>query len=200
MTQTLFLATGNPGKIRELQQLLQPLGLMIKTPQDQPVTMPEETGQTFVENAILKARAIAQQIDGAALADDSGLVVDALDGAPGIYSARYAGAQAEAAQNNAKLLQQMQTIPAAQRSAQFYCAIAVFRYADDPMPLVATGAWQGSILTEPSGEQGFGYDPLFYVPEHKMSAAALPSAVKQQCSHRAKALRALLPQLQMWLS
>lgn len=200
MTQTLFLATANPGKIREIQQLLQPLGLTIKTPQDQPVIMPEETGQTFVENAILKARAIAQQINGAALADDSGLVVDALGGAPGIYSARYAGTQADATQNNAKLLQQMQGVPAVKRGAQFYCAIAVFRYVDDPMPLVATGTWQGSILTEPNGEHGFGYDPLFHVPEHNMSAAALPSAVKQQCSHRAKAFHALLPQLQMWLS
>ena len=200
MVQSLFLATGNPGKITELKQLLQPLGVQIKTQQDQPVEMPEETGQTFIENAILKARAVAQQINGAALADDSGLVVDALVGAPGIYSARYAGAQADAAQNNAKLLQVMQPIAQAQRQAQFYCAIAVCRYVDDPMPLVATGAWQGRILTAPSGERGFGYDPLFYVPQFNMSAAALPANVKQQHSHRAKALQALMPQLQMWLS
>ena len=200
MTQSLFLASGNPGKIRELEQLLQPLGLHIKTQQDQAVVMPEETGQTFIENAIIKARAVAQQVNGAALADDSGLVVDALKGEPGIYSARYAGIPANATRNNDKLLQQMQNVPMPQRGAQFYCAIVVFRYVDDPMPLVATGTWQGRILTLPDGEQGFGYDPLFYVPELGMSAAALPPQVKQQHSHRAKALQALIPQLQMWLS
>jgi len=198
--QSLFLATRNLGKLNELKQVLQPLRLQIKTQRDHPVVMPEETAQTFIENALLKARVVAQQIGGAVLADDSGLVVDALDGAPGIYSARYAGEYTDEAQNNAKLLEQMNAIAPTRRGAQFYCAIVVYRYVDDPMPLVATGMWRGCILTEPSGEQGFGYDPLFYVPELNMSASALPPEVKQQYSHRAKALQALIPQLRIALS
>jgi len=198
--QSLFLATSNLGKLNELKQLLQPLGLQIKTQLEHPVVMPEETAQTFIENALLKARAVAHQIGGAVLADDSGLVVDALDGAPGIHSARYAGEYTDAAQNNTKLLKQMHAIAPKRRGAQLYCAIVVYRYVDDPMPLVATGIWRGYILTEPSGDNGFGYDPLFYVPELNMSASALPPEVKQQHSHRAKAFQALMPQLRIALS
>ena len=155
---------------------------------------PEETGLSFVENAILKARHAARLSGLPALADDSGLAVDALGGAPGIYSARYADGQGDAA-NNAKLLQALREVPEAQRSAQFVCALALVRHADDPLPIICEGLWQGRILQAPRGSNGFGYDPLFWVEERQCSSAELDKASKNQLSHRARAMQLLKQRL-----
>lgn len=155
---------------------------------------PEETGLTFIENAILKARHAARVSGLPALADDSGLAVDALGGAPGIYSARYADGQGDAA-NNAKLLDALSGIADEQRGAQFVCALALLRHAEDPLPILCEGLWQGRILHAPQGEHGFGYDPLFLVPEAGCSSAELPAAEKNRISHRARAMAQLLTRL-----
>ncbi len=182
---TVVLASGNAGKLRELGEVLAPLGVTL-TPQAA-FNVPEvnETGLSFVENAIIKARAAAQHSGLAAIADDSGLEVDYLDGAPGIYSARYSGTGDEG--NNARLLEELRDVPEAQRSARFQCVLVYMRHAADPTPLVCQASWEGSILRAPRGEHGFGYDPLFYVPEHQCSSAELPRALKNRISHRAKA-------------
>ena len=155
---------------------------------------PEETGLSFVENAILKARNAARVSGLPALADDSGLAVDALGGAPGIYSARYAGGGGDAA-NNAKLLDALRDVPDEQRTAQFVCALALVRHADDPLPILCEGLWHGSILHAARGEHGFGYDPLFWVPERECSSAELPPVEKNQLSHRARAMAQLRARL-----
>ncbi len=187
----LVLASHNAGKLAELQAMLggqvqiRPVGAFSSVE-------PEETGLSFVENAILKARHAARVSGLPALADDSGLAVDFLGGAPGIYSARYADGQGDAA-NNAKLLQALQDVPDAQRGAQFVCALALVRHAEDPLPILCEGLWHGSILRQPRGSQGFGYDPLFWVEERQCSSAELPSTEKNRISHRARAM-ALLKQ------
>ncbi len=187
----LVLASHNAGKLAELQAMLGgqvqvlPVGAFSSVE-------PEETGLSFVENAILKARHAARVSGLPALADDSGLAVDFLGGAPGIYSARYADGQGDAA-NNAKLLQALQDVPDAQRGAQFVCALALVRHAEDPLPILCEGLWHGSILRQPRGSQGFGYDPLFWVEERQCSSAELPSTEKNRISHRARAM-ALLKQ------
>jgi XTP/dITP diphosphohydrolase len=183
--QTVLLASGNPGKLRELGAVLAPLGVTLKPQADFNVTEVEESGLSFVENAIIKARAAAAHSGLPAVADDSGLEVDYLNGAPGIYSARYSGAGDAA--NNARLLQELQGAPEAQRSARFQCVLVYMRHALDPTPLVCQARWEGTILFAPCGEHGFGYDPLFYVPEHQCSAAQLPREIKNRISHRAKA-------------
>ena len=155
---------------------------------------PEETGLSFIENAILKARNAARISGLPALADDSGLAVDALGGAPGIYSARYADGQGDAA-NNAKLLLALQGLPAEKRSAQFVCCLALVRHADDPLPIICEGLWHGRILEQTEGEHGFGYDPLFWVPERNCSSAVLTPAEKNQLSHRARAMALLRERL-----
>ncbi|MGC8732302.1 MAG: RdgB/HAM1 family non-canonical purine NTP pyrophosphatase, partial [Halothiobacillaceae bacterium] len=155
----------------------------------------EETGLSFIENAILKARNAARHTGLAAIADDSGLEVDVLNGAPGIYSARYAGPGKGDAANNDKLLDALQGIPREARTARFQCVIAYLRHAEDPTPLVAQGTWEGRILEAPRGEHGFGYDPLFWVPTHECSSAELDAATKNALSHRGQAMRALLEQL-----
>lgn len=155
---------------------------------------PEETGLSFVENAILKARNAARISGLPALADDSGLAVDFLGGAPGIYSARYADGKGDAA-NNAKLLEALKDVPEAERGAQFVCVLALVRHADDPLPILCEGLWHGSILFEASGEHGFGYDPLFWVPERNCSSADLAPADKNQLSHRARAMALLRQRL-----
>lgn len=191
----VVLASSNAGKVREFSALLAGFGWEV-IPQDElEVIEAEETGLSFVENAILKARNAAEQTGLPALADDSGLVVDALNGQPGIYSARFAGKPGHSAANNARLLAELQGVPAAQRTARFRCCIVFVRNAADPVPLIAEADWEGRILEKASGQQGFGYDPLFYVPEHDCSAAELEPAEKNRISHRGQALKILTQRL-----
>ncbi len=187
----LVLASHNAGKLKELQAMLGD-SVRVRSVGEFSDVEPEETGLSFVENAILKARNAARLSGLPALADDSGLAVDHLGGAPGIYSARYADGQGDAA-NNAKLLQALDGVADAERGAQFVCALALVRHADDPLPILCEGLWQGRILHTPRGEQGFGYDPLFWVPERNCSSAELAPQDKNQISHRARAM-ALLKQ------
>ncbi|MGD8175837.1 RdgB/HAM1 family non-canonical purine NTP pyrophosphatase [Marinimicrobium sp. ARAG 43.8] len=193
--QTLVLASGNAGKLREFQQLLVDCGFNVQAQSDFDVTSAEETGLTFVENAILKARHASAATGYPALADDSGLAVDALDGRPGIYSARYAGPDASDADNNTKLLRELEGIPDAERGACYHCVLVLVRHADDPTPLIAQGEWRGRIRTAPAGHGGFGYDPLFQVPERECSAAELSKQEKAAISHRALATERLMQQL-----
>jgi XTP/dITP diphosphohydrolase len=195
----IVLASGNRKKLAELQHILATLDveLVPQTAFDMPEAV--EDGLSFVENAIIKARHACQLTGLPAIADDSGLEVDALDGAPGIFSARYSvmhgyaptGLHVDAA-NNALLLEQLHEVPKAKRTARFQCAIAMMRFPADPMPLVCQGSWEGFILTEASGTNGFGYDPLFYVPTHQCASAELPPATKNAISHRGQALQALV--------
>ena len=183
--QVVVLASGNAGKLREFGEVLAPLAVQLKSQAEFAVPEVEETGLCFVENAIIKARAAAQHCKLPAIADDSGLEVDYLAGAPGIHSARYSGKGDRA--NNAKLLQALAGVPEQQRSARFQCVLVYMRHALDPTPLVCQASWEGRILLQPRGEYGFGYDPLFYVPEHQCSSAELAPEVKNRISHRAKA-------------
>ena len=191
-TRRLVAATANAGKLRELRSLLAPTGFDVAGLDDLGIASPAETGATFIENALIKARAATDTAAIPALADDSGLVVPALDGAPGLYSARFAGAHADDAANNALLLQRLAERPAAQRDAYFYCAVVVLRHTGDPAPLVATAAWRGRILEAPRGSGGFGYDPLFLPDGESRTAAELPAADKQRMSHRGRAMAELL--------
>lgn len=190
----IVLASNNPGKLREIQALA--VGrpeLLLQS--DFAVPEVEETGLSFVENALLKARHAARYTGLPALADDSGLEVDALHGAPGIRSARYAHVGANDAENLQKLLQDLADIPEHRRRARFQCVVVYMEHAEDPTPLICQGTWEGRILTAPRGEHGFGYDPVFYVPTHHCSSAELPPAVKNSLSHRGKALRQLFAAL-----
>ncbi|KOC89699.1 XTP/dITP diphosphatase [Winslowiella iniecta] len=190
--QKVVLATGNPGKVRELADLLAAFGLDIVAQTDLGVESAEETGLTFIENAILKARHAAHITGLPAIADDSGLAVDALGGAPGIYSARYAGEDASDRQNLEKLLTALQDVPDEQRQAQFHCVLVYLRHAEDPTPLVFHGSWEGVITRAAAGEGGFGYDPIFSVPALGKTAAELTKEEKRALSHRGKALTLLL--------
>jgi XTP/dITP diphosphohydrolase len=183
--QTVVLASGNAGKLRELGEVLAPLGVTLRPQADFDVPEVAETGLSFVENAIIKARAAARHSGLPAIADDSGLEVDHLNGAPGIYSARFSGAGDKA--NNTRLLLELGDTPRALRSARFQCVLVYMRHALDPTPLVCQASWEGFILHEPRGDNGFGYDPLFYIPEHNCSSAQLPPELKNRISHRAKA-------------
>lgn len=190
----IVLASNNPGKLREIQALAAgKLELLLQS--DFAVPEVEETGLSFVENAILKARHAARHTGLPALADDSGLEVDALNGAPGIRSARYAGPGASDAENLQKLLQDLAEIPEHQRRARFQCVVVYMKHAEDPTPLICQGTWEGRILAAPRGENGFGYDPVFYVPTHHCSSAELLPAIKNTLSHRGKALRQLFTAL-----
>ncbi len=189
------LASGNRGKLAELQHALAPLGHELKPISDWTDHSPEETGDTFEANALIKARHAAARSGLPSLADDSGLAVDALNGAPGVYSARYAGDQASDADNNRKLLAALADVPPEQRGARFVCVIALVRSADDPSPLIARGEWKGHIADQPSGDGGFGYDPLFVDPQLQRSAAQLSREDKLARSHRGKAIADLLRQL-----
>ena len=191
----VVLASGNKGKLREINQLLEGLHISAVPQTQLGVTDVEETGLTFVENAILKARHAAQLTGLAAIADDSGIEVDALHGEPGIYSARYSGVDASDADNLRLLLDKLRDIPEAQRSARFQCLMVYMRHGKDPTPIICQGTWEGRILFEPVGDNGFGYDPVFYVPEETCSAAQLPSEVKNRLSHRGQALRKLMDAL-----
>lgn len=189
---TLVLATGNPGKVRELSALLTAENVEVVAQSVFHVPKVEETGLSFVENALLKARQAARHANLPAVADDSGLVVDALQGAPGIYSARYAGANASDQANVAKLLHALRDVPEAARSARFHCALVYLRHAADPTPLICEGSWEGMITQTPQGAGGFGYDPVFWVTTAGKTAAELNPEVKNQLSHRGQALRRLL--------
>lgn len=196
MTQKIVLASGNAKKVAELQSLLGKLGMSVVPQTELGVTDADETGTTFVENAIIKARHAAQITGLPAIADDSGLAVAALDGRPGVYSARFAGPGATDQQNLELLLEQMQQVPEGQRQATFWCVLVYMRHADDPTPLICTGHWQGEITLAPEGEHGFGYDPVFRVPEAGKTAAELTPAEKNRHSHRASALHQLQQLLQ----
>ena len=193
--QKVVLATGNPGKVRELADLLSAFGLDIVAQTDLGVESAEETGLTFIENAILKARHAAQITGLPAIADDSGLAVDALGGAPGIYSARYAGEAASDRENLEKLLNALETVPDGERQAQFHCVLVYLRHAEDPTPLVCHGSWPGIIAREAAGSGGFGYDPIFFVPTEGKTAAELSREEKSAISHRGRALKLLLEAL-----
>jgi len=195
MSKTIVLASSNAGKVREFNQLLGGLQLEVVPQAQFNVTDADETGLSFVENAILKARNAAQHTGLPALADDSGLEVDALHGAPGIYSARYAGPEASDAENLEKLLGMLKEVPEENRGARFQCVLVYLRHALDPTPLICQGTWEGRILTAPRGTSGFGYDPVFFVPTHACSAAELPAETKNALSHRGQALRQLLAAL-----
>ncbi len=190
--QKVILATGNAGKVRELADLLRDFGLDVVAQTELGVESAEETGLTFIENAILKARHAAQVTGLPAIADDSGLAVDALGGAPGIYSARYAGEDATDQQNLEKLLATLKDVPDEQRRAQFHCVLVYMRHAQDPTPLVFHGRWEGKITREAAGAGGFGYDPIFYVPGPGKTAAELTRDEKRAISHRGQALKLLL--------
>jgi XTP/dITP diphosphohydrolase len=189
--KSIVLASGNLGKIREFSQILSSFDVEIISQKQFHVPEAEETGLSFVENAILKARQAAHYTGLSAMADDSGIEVDALKGAPGIYSARFAGKNATDEDNLLLLLEKLKDVPEEQRVARFQCVIVYMRHDNDPMPLICQGTWEGRILYAPVGKNGFGYDPIFYVPTHQCSAAELPFEIKNQLSHRGQALHAL---------
>ncbi|QKN80545.1 XTP/dITP diphosphatase [Scandinavium goeteborgense] len=193
--QKVVLATGNAGKVRELASLLNDFGLDVVAQTELNVESVEETGLTFIENAILKARHAAKVTGLPAIADDSGLAVDVLGGAPGIYSARYAGEDASDQQNLEKLLVALNDVPDDKRQAQFHCVLVYMRHAEDPTPLVCHGSWPGVITREAAGNGGFGYDPIFFVPDAGKTAAELSREEKIAVSHRGRALKLLLEAL-----
>jgi XTP/dITP diphosphohydrolase len=192
----VVLATGNKGKVKELARMLSCLDFEVLPQSEFDVTEVAETGTTFVENAIIKARHAAKQTGLPAIADDSGLAVHALGGEPGVYSARYSGDQATDQSNITKLLDAMASIPIEKRQAKFLCVLVFMRHADDPRPIICQGEWCGEIATEQQGENGFGYDPVFWVKEQNCSSAQLSPEHKNTLSHRGKALKLLLTQLQ----
>jgi len=192
---TIVLATGNKGKVNELAALFAEHNITIKPQSEFEVPDVAETGTTFVENAIIKARHAAEITGLPAIADDSGLEVDALLGEPGVYSARYAGPNASDTDNNAKLINAITNIPVARRSARFHCVLVYMKHHKDPTPIICHGIWEGSILDKPQGEQGFGYDPLFWQGSLKMTSAQLPRELKNKLSHRGQALQQLVQKL-----
>lgn len=195
MTKTLVLATGNPGKVNELANMLSPLNINVLPQSDFNVGEVAETGTTFVENAIIKARHAAKITGMPAIADDSGLEVDGLNGAPGVYSARFAGESASDQDNIDKLLNELADNP--NRKARFWCVLVLMRHADDPTPLICSASWEGEITQTQNGEGGFGYDPVFFVPTLNCTSAELTKEQKNAISHRGQALQNLLQQLKL---
>ena len=191
----VVLASNNQGKVREFRALLADVHMDVVPQAEFQVPEAEETGLTFVENAILKARNAALHAGLPAIADDSGIEVDVLDGAPGIRSARYAGPGANDQANLEKLLENIEGVPEEKRTARFQCLIVYLAHAEDPTPIICQGTWEGRIMHEPRGENGFGYDPVFFVPDHGRTAAQLPSETKNAISHRGQALRKLVDAL-----
>ena len=195
----IILASSNSGKLKELRDILAPRNISLVPQSEFDIPDAIENGKSFVENAIKKARHASKLSDLPALADDSGLVVDALDGEPGIYSARYSGASGEREEvdtsNNALLLENLEQVPEEERTARFVCCIALFRFPRDPMPLICQGSWEGRILFSEEGVNGFGYDPLFFVPEFGCASAELAPETKNSVSHRGQALKQLLDNL-----
>ena len=194
----LVLASSNHGKLQELRELLDGHGIELLAQSDLGVEDAEETGSTFVENALLKARHATRITGLPALADDSGICVDALNGEPGLYSARYAGAHGNAARNIDKLLNALREVPEAGRTAHFYCVLVLLRHADDPQPLIVEGEWRGRILDASRGQGGHGYDPVFLDPTYGLSAAEMDPVLKNRLSHRGKALASLKQRLPAW--
>lgn len=192
---TLVLASGNRKKLEEMSTILAPLAMDVVAQSAFDVPEAEETGLTFVENAIIKARNAAQHTGLAAIADDSGLEVDALNGAPGVFSARFSGADATDAKNNALLVEMLGDVPEAPRTARYRALLVLMRHAEDPTPLICQGIWEGKIILQPRGEYGFGYDPYFMIPALGLTAAELEPARKNRLSHRGQALDALITQL-----
>ena len=188
-SQQIVLASSNQGKIKEIQTIL--ANNLIVPQSAFNVIDADETGSTFVENAIIKARNAALHCNLPSIADDSGLVVDALNGAPGVISARYAGVGASDYDNVLKLLDELRVVSDEQRSARFICVMVFMKHANDPFPIIAQGIWEGQILHRPVGANGFGYDPIFWVPEHNCASAELSADVKNSLSHRGQALRSL---------
>ncbi|MEP1447540.1 MAG: XTP/dITP diphosphatase [Paraglaciecola sp.] len=191
----VVLATGNQGKVKELARMLTDLAIEVVPQSEFSVSDVAETGTTFIENAIIKARHAAKETGLPAIADDSGLAVDVLGGAPGVYSARYSGEHASDQSNIIKLLEVMSTVPKDKRQAKFLCVLVFMRHADDPTPIICQGEWLGEITTEQHGENGFGYDPIFWVAEQNCSSAQLSAEQKNALSHRGRALKLLLAQL-----
>lgn len=189
--KTILLATSNKGKLKEFQAILETNKYNLVSLDSQNIQLPEETGLTFVENALLKARAACHASGLPSLADDSGLIVPALNGAPGIYSARFAGKEATDLENREKLLKEIQSLPSENRTAYFQCVIVFMKNENDPVPYIAQASWQGIITDKPYGTHGFGYDPIFYLIDLKKTAAELLPEVKNQISHRALALQKL---------
>ncbi|MGB0204503.1 MAG: XTP/dITP diphosphatase [Neptuniibacter sp.] len=199
MISKIVLASGNKGKLREFSQVLGDLNVEVIPQSEYKVSDADETGLSFVENAIIKARHAAKATGLPALADDSGLEVDALQGAPGIYSARFSGSDATDEKNNHLLLEKLQDVPEDQRTARFRCVLAFMRHADDPTPLICQGSWEGVILEQLSGDNGFGYDPLFLIPELEKTSAQLPSDEKNKISHRGQAVALLKESIKPYL-
>lgn len=193
--QTLVLASSNRGKLAEIQPLLADSGYTLVTQGELGVADAVEDGLSFVENALIKARHACRATGLPALADDSGLIVDALNGAPGLISAHYAGVHGDASGNTARLLAELAEVPEPQRKARFYCLIVLLRHAEDPQPLIAEGIWEGRILRAPRGSGGFGYDPVFFDPLRGAGAAELPAEIKNRVSHRGQALARLRERL-----
>lgn len=200
MSRRLVVATGNPGKVVEIKALLEGVAVELVTQKELGVEDAIEDGLSFVENSLIKARHASRITGLPALADDSGIVVDALDGAPGIRSARYAGEEANDADNNAKLLATLKALPDAPRTARFFCAAVYVAFGDDPCPLIAQASWEGEIIDTPRGDNGFGYDPLFVVEGDTRTSAELSAAEKNRLSHRAQAVKALITELKPRLS
>lgn len=200
MSQKIVLATGNKGKVKELSKMLSAFNFDVVAQSEFSVSEVPETGTTFVENAIIKARHAARISGLPAIADDSGLAVDALGGAPGVYSARFAGAQADDKDNIIKLLADLKDVPIDKRQARFLCVLVFLRHANDPTPLICQGEWHGSISTDIIGENGFGYDPVFWLTEQKCSSAQLSPEQKNSLSHRGKALALLVKAMEEQLA
>ena len=188
----IVLASGNLGKVREINKLFAGYGIEVLPQSDFGVPEVPETGTTFVENAIIKARHAAEFTGLPAISDDSGIEVDALDARPGVYSARYAGEKASDTDNNNKMLAELEGVPEAERTARYWCVLAFMRHHNDPVPIITQASWEGRILEAPVGEGGFGYDPIFYVPTHGCSSGELSMEEKNKISHRALALQAML--------
>jgi XTP/dITP diphosphohydrolase len=196
----IVLASGNAGKIRELTELLAPIGLEVVPQSQWQVEECEETGLTFVENAILKARNAARHTGLPALADDSGIEVDFLQGQPGIYSARYSGPDGDDRRNNEKLLAAMQGVPQDRRTARFRCVMAFLTHAEDPSPILTEGTWEGLVASRSAGSRGFGYDSVFFLPEYGCTSAELSDTEKNRLSHRGQAVRAMVERLRQHLA
>lgn len=188
----IVLASNNSGKIQEIREMLRAFSIQLIPQSELNISEVEETGFTYVENAIIKARHAAKHSGLPALADDSGISVDYLNGEPGVHSARYAGKNATASEKIEKLLREMKNVPSEKRTASFHCIIALLKNEKDPAPIICHGTWKGKLLFSPKGNKGFGYDPIFFVPSHHCSAAELDLDIKNQISHRAKALKQFL--------
>lgn len=195
MSKSIVLASNNSGKIKEFTEMLGSVSFSVRPQREWNLEDADETGLTFIENAIIKARHACQHTGLPSIADDSGLVVDALNGAPGIYSSRYAGPNADEFAYTQKLLNEMKDVSEDKRTARFVCVLVMMRHTEDPLPLISQATWEGSILTERRGSGGFGYDPVFYSPEEKCAAAELSAERKHALSHRGKALRQLIEYL-----